>query len=174
MEAREHADTLTRLDPDKKHIDALKDWTGASVPWLEELYNVTAHFDMRDGFHLTEFKGDPRTQQLVRAGNTKIKDKYAGVMTLLGEALPKDEPSIKGLATAVTDPIHQAGTEVIKNGPGTGTNAKKEVKQFALKVNVIGQPSTKYSLVFTPPAVEQRPNFGQVPAELDLDDEGGE
>ncbi|HYT95301.1 MAG TPA: hypothetical protein VEL76_41670 [Gemmataceae bacterium] len=142
-----------RLDPDKKHIDALKDWTGAAVPWLDELYEVTAKFEWRDGFHLTEFNASARQQGLNRgplaAAKNKAPDKFAGLLTLIGEARPPDERLFDRLTGKLNDPMHFAKLDNTVNAQGTGSfNAKKEVRRATMKVDVVGQPSSRYTTLF--------------------------
>ncbi len=152
--------SLKALQPDSKHIQALKEWTGAAVPWLDELYEVTARFPSREGFRVTELYGAPRPQSLQqgqRGNASKVKEKYNGLLTLNGETRPIDEREVEGLKAALNDAQHRTVEISIQGGGGVGAT-KKDIRVFKLKTDVAGQPSNKYTTRFDPPRQVKRPS----------------
>ena len=157
---------LLALAPEAKHIEALKDWNGKRVAWLDELYDVTAHFPYREGFRLTEFTGMPRQQLAGRPGQAKTKneEKYAGQLALFGETKPKpsEEDHVYDLKRRLSDPHHRALVEWTR----VGGNAKKNTKTFLIRVDVAHQEPKGYTTGFIPPpaAAPKRknaaPDFG--------------
>jgi hypothetical protein len=142
---------LRNLEPDAKHILALREWTNDSVSWLDELYEVTARFDYREGFRLTSFKGDIKPPPLAVFGKPKPKEKYIGQLVLSGEVPASEDRLVDHLKEALKDATHSS--DLKSHGNPTGNvAAKKNTKTFTLNVGVVPQPSVGYVNRFDPPA----------------------
>jgi hypothetical protein len=161
-----HDSELQALAPDAKHIDALKDWSGATVSWRNELYDVTARFDSRKGFRLTEFSGTVKQQPSGLAGHAKAPEKkFTSELTLHGEVRPGDEGYAERLKAALTDTHHRAGVQF--KTPVAGDSAKKDTKTFTVRMEIAPQPARDYTGTMSlpgppPPAPKKKsqgPNF---------------
>jgi Tfp pilus assembly PilM family ATPase len=144
---------LVFLGPDAKHIQAIKEWNAAGVTWLDALYDVTARFDWRQGFHLTEFNAGvipPPPQRGPTAPKTKMK--YVGQYTLFGQVRAADESSVRGLKAALSDPNHRPELEQLKNTTKIG------IKTFQIKTEVTHLEPKQYTTKLTPPTTPSRVN----------------
>jgi hypothetical protein len=151
---------LVTLGPDAKHIQAIKEWDAAGVPWLEEMYEVTARFGWREGFHLVELSGGAKQQGLRRGPNApKEKVKYVGQYSLVGEVRPADESAVYNLRTALNDAYHRAQLLDLRNPA-----AKKNVKAFRIETEVSHLQSKQYTTHFDPPPPPIRVSQKQQPA----------
>jgi Tfp pilus assembly PilM family ATPase len=153
---------LLALTPDAKHIEALKEWDGKRVSWLNELYDVTAHFPYREGFRLTEFTGLPRQQMARGPGQAKAKneEKYTGQLSLFGELRPNEERSVDELNRQLTDAKHRSMLDWIR----ASGNTKSNNKTFLIRVDVAHQEPKSYTSRFTPPPQSAAPSGGRRPA----------
>src|SRR5262249_54826106 len=78
QEQRKLDEFLTQLQPDAMHIKALSDWDKAAMPWLDELYELTALFPFRYGLRVTQFNATP----LAAAKNAKTD--FVATLTVSG------------------------------------------------------------------------------------------
>jgi hypothetical protein len=164
---------LSNLGPDAKHIEALKEWTATNVSWLDELYDLTARFPWREGFRLTDLSGGEKPQAQAAFVKTKVKDKYAGRMVLNGEVPVSEDRLVDDLKTALADPGHRPGQLSLASDTGAQAAKKgKSHKTFGLPVDVVSQPSFRYTTRFVPPTPPQMPRQPNPFAGLGEDEEG--
>ena len=81
-DAREAKDKKEKLlksfEQDGLDIDALEEWQQGSIPWIDEVYDVTARFPFDPpGFHLTRMDGN-----IVPRRNPKEKERYQARIAL--------------------------------------------------------------------------------------------
>jgi Tfp pilus assembly PilM family ATPase len=164
---------LSNLAPDAKHIQALKDWTATNVSWLDVLYDVTGKFPWREGFRLTEFQGGEKPQAQAVFAKTKVKDQYAGRMVLSGEVPVSDERLVDSLKTQLSDANHRPGQLSLNADTSSqASKTKKDRKLFGLPVDVVSQPSVRYTTRFTAPAPPKTPRQPSAFRGFDEDEEG--
>jgi Tfp pilus assembly PilM family ATPase len=153
---------LANLGPDAKHIEALKDWTATNVSWLDVIYDVTGHFPWREGFRLTDFSGGEKPAQTQHVfAKTKAKDLYAGRMVLSGELPTSEERLVDNLKNVLASDRHYLSRQLELTVDTGAQAAKKNRKTFRLPVDVVAQPSSRYTSRFvppTPPQIPRQPN----------------
>jgi Tfp pilus assembly PilM family ATPase len=139
---------LRLLAPDAKHIEALKEWNDVNIPWLDELYDLSARFPHREGMRVTQLQGSTVTS---RTG--KDKNKTNIVMTISGIVLKEDEQLVRGLMDSInTDPHTRASMKALKSGV-TGAVGRKPTEEFTLKVDISKQSPSQYTARLVPPEV---------------------
>src|SRR5690606_34856552 len=54
--------TLKQMEPIGAKVAELNEWQDSALPWLEEIYNLTAHFPYEVGFKTTQVNVTPLNQ----------------------------------------------------------------------------------------------------------------
>jgi hypothetical protein len=130
---------------DRADIDALKEWEAGTIPWLDELYDLTARFPYEQGFRINHFVvgAAPAAKKL----GAKDKDKEvpaAAVVKLVGVNPPALDPMVQQLRDAIGRDGHLKATiENIKKGGA--------VHEFTIRVEVAKQSPSDYTTVLVVP-----------------------
>src|SRR5262249_38902425 len=98
----------------------------------------------------------------------------AGALTLIAEAKPVNERVFDRFTARLNDSVHFAQHKNTVTGQGTGTNAKTDVRRATIQVDVVGQPSSRYTTQFVAvPSAKAMRQFVP-PAQNEVPDEGDE
>ncbi len=131
---------LKNFAQDRADIDGIKEWDNANVPWLNEIYDLSARFPQHEGFRVNQMMASVTA----RKGS---KDPYAGRIVLNG-VMPDGQSSVVGqLTDAMGHDKHvRAVAERVKG------------KEFHVRIDIAKQPADQYALkLVPPPARPQRP-----------------
>src|SRR5207248_6797575 len=75
---------LKKLDEDSGDVAALKEWDQTTVPWLDELYDLSARMDFRENFRLTRLNMSPAPKRVEAPGKKATGPAYSGLITVTG------------------------------------------------------------------------------------------
>jgi Tfp pilus assembly PilM family ATPase len=145
--------TLRAMAPDAKHYEALKDWNDTAIPWLDELYDLAAHFPYREGMRVTQVAAGT----YAAAGRTaKDKDKASVRMMVHGVVYRDDDKRIQDLVDAINGDTHTRATvAAVKSGGPMAPGTKKASEEFTLRIDITKQPAQKYTTLLVPPAIRE-------------------
>lgn len=153
---------LQGLAQDGRDLQALKEWEQLRVPWLDELYDLTARFPHQIGLRVTRLNLEP----IARSTNAKkTEDKYVARMSLGGLVSREDDH----LLTKLVDSIN-------RDGHCRATLERIKPPEFTLKVDLSRQPPAHYLTKLVPPPrrVEQpKPPPTEEPFDLGDSFQGG-
>jgi hypothetical protein len=143
---------LVLLDPDVKQAEVLREWNDTAIPWLDELYDLTAHFPYKEGMRVTRLNTTTVTSK------TKSKEKTTVRMEITGVVLPADQSLVQELvATINQDPHTPASPPQLASGALGGPDGKQPAGTFKFKVDVHKQPAAQYTTnLWVPPAAAAR------------------
>lgn len=99
---------LVRINEDAARIDALADWHGRSVVWLDELYDLTQRVPDHSAMRVTNLTAD-LTAATTKVGKDKAKDKCAGKIVLRGVSSDKSGVVDNLVAQMVRDGSYRVG-----------------------------------------------------------------
>jgi Tfp pilus assembly PilM family ATPase len=151
---------LRELQPDKKNLDALKEWHKTALPVIDELYDLTARFPYKNGLLVTKLEIAPVAVK--GAKDAAAKSIYTMHMTVTGVVSRDDSILLEGLVDAINqDPYCRAGppTKKIVAGAG-GPDGEKAHQEFVMQVDIAPRPQEKYVARLVPPAPFFTPGKG--------------
>jgi hypothetical protein len=125
---------------ERAEADAYRDWEQSTVPWLDEMYEVTYHFPFKQGFRVNQFVASS-------TGSKKTaKDGYIGKIALIGISPEgSDKDTVYKLQSALTSDGHfRPGIDYVKTKKNVGTD-------FQMKIDVARQEVAKYTTKFVAP-----------------------
>lgn len=124
--------------PIKEKLAELKEWESSALPWLEEIYTLTAHFPYEPGFRVTQLSIAPLASR-------NSKETYTMRMNVRG-VVPRDKAFlVQELVDAInTDKHCRAALESLK-GQDTGAAAKTPVQEYVVRVDLTRQAFAKYT-----------------------------
>lgn len=140
--------------PVKEKVAALKEWDASAVPWLEELYNLTAHFPYEVGFRATQVNAAPLNQGGKDA---------AGMRLTVEGVVPRDKTFlVQELVDALnTEKHYRAAIESLR-AQDAGGDEKTPVQEWVVRVDVTRQPLEHYTArVRLPEWLQQGPGPGR-------------
>jgi hypothetical protein len=156
----EHDELITRrqnldnqrqmLEDDANRFEALNEWWRGNIPWLDEMYNLTALLPDRDlnTFRIMEIHGE-----LLPASRDK-NEKAVAQMTLKVMATDANGP-LEGLVQRLKqDPQHY---EPLVKSADQPLSEPPFSRQVTLPIKVVKQAPEKYEARFEPPAAPQLP-----------------
>jgi hypothetical protein len=133
---------LKRLQEDVAEVAALKEWEQTSVRWLDELYDLAARMDQKEGFRLTRVAMNlthrPDTGGVAKKGP---KDPHIGNMELKG-VVPVDEDARYGLLRKLTSRFEADKHVKVRQGAQKTVEATKE---FTLNLDLLHQSHPDYA-----------------------------
>ncbi len=128
---------------DRADIDALKEWEQGAIPWLDELYDLTARFPYEKGFHINHFSVEPVTAK------KGAKDVPAARVRITGVAPITQDALVRQLRDAINRDGHlKAVVENIKGGTAA--------HEFTIRIDVTRQAPGRYETVLVVPAEAMR------------------
>jgi Tfp pilus assembly PilM family ATPase len=137
-EARNHRQAvLAKLEEDGSEVAELKNWDATTIPWIEELYDVSRRMDFRENFHLNKLTMGPAPKRGDAKKGQPTGPSYAGQITMAGVAPLKQEFLISNLANRLGFDKHLNSVR----GPATKSGEEEE---FSFTVNVLKQPPNAY------------------------------
>jgi hypothetical protein len=112
---------------ERAELDAYKDWEGSTVPWLDELWDLSARYPYKMGFRVNQFAA-------TSTGSKKAtKEGFIGEITLNGITPKVGDTGVYELQSAMSrDPHLRSG---IKSFKGT---------TYSMKIDVARQDVKKY------------------------------
>jgi len=139
---------------ERAELDAFKDWEQSTIPWLDELYDLTARYPYKTGFRVNQFAASA-------TGSKKAaKEGFVGEITLNGITPLKQDKYVLELQTAMSrDPHLRPDLKGFKHGVADIA--------YSMKIEVAKQEAKKYD---TRLVVPPRPKDD---AELDAEEGGG-
>ena len=122
---------LEKVGQERADLDAYREWEQTTIPWLDEMYDLSARFPYEVGFRVNQFAAATGSKK-------NSKDSFVGRITLNGVA-PKDKQIfVHQLLTSMDgDPHLRASTDRIKTGVA-GT------LEFPMRIDIAKQPASKY------------------------------
>jgi Tfp pilus assembly PilM family ATPase len=152
-------DKLKRFSQESADVNYLKDWKGASISWLDELYDLTARFPNQEGFRIVSIAASPIKKN-------SAKDKFVASVNITGMVQPKDVGKVNELVNEINK---TAGLKaVVGNSATNAGTANNKQGTFSIRVDLVRQPLDKYTLKIP------RGKGPIVPAEDDPGNEGNE
>jgi Tfp pilus assembly PilM family ATPase len=143
---------------DRADIDGLKDWDQSAIPWLDELYDLTARFPYEKGFRINHVAIDPVVTKKKDAKDTKVAPKdvkdtkdpkdakdakdanVVAKITITGVSPSKEKDFlVQNLQAAMRSDSHLRPT-IVKFPAGVN-------HEFVIRVDVLKQPATKYETI---------------------------
>jgi Tfp pilus assembly PilM family ATPase len=139
-------------------LDKIDGWANSDQPWIDEFYNLTAHFPWEQGLKATQFSVVP-----VPSGS-----KFHAQMRLRGFAqqdlLMKRPNLLKEIVEALnSDPHYQAS--VGEEKPVTAKTKEETGRTFEIKIDMLKQAPDAFDMVLEvpQPAVQPARPFGKFP-----------
>lgn len=151
-EKQDVEDDLKRYAQDRVDIEGLKEWDQFAIPWLDELYDLTARFPYEKGFRINHISIDqvnPKAKAPGAAGkdakDTKLsKDAIVARVKITGVSPSKDKDYlVQQLQATIRADSHLKPT-IVKFPAGV-------VHEFVIQIDVLKQPASKYETVLQLP-----------------------
>jgi hypothetical protein len=142
---------------DRIDIDALKEWDQATLPWLDELYDLTARFPYEKGFRINHLVFEPVSLAKKSAKDAKDgKDMpIVGRMRIVGINTPDMDQRVQQLRDAMA-----AGRDGHLKATVENTKKVGAVHEFTIRVEIAKQAASKYDTVLVlPPEAEKAAAF---------------
>lgn len=141
-----HKAVLAKNAQERADLDAYKEWEQTTVPWLDELYDLTARYPFKEGFRVNQLQAE--TSGTAVAGAKKGKDAGGVGRINLSGIYPRDADAdyVNLLYSALQRDAHlRPGL-----GPSTGSAAGIAYK---MKIDIKKQDASKYNTqLIVPPA----------------------
>jgi Tfp pilus assembly PilM family ATPase len=147
--------TLTRLQPDAKHLEVLKDWNVTAVSWLDEIYDLAARFPKKPGMKVTKVEVVP----VVARSN---KEKPPARLLITGLYYPKDKGYLDDFVQRVNTDRKWCTASLLRINDATNQEQQKGLPQqeFRIQVDVRQRPTTAYSARLELPPPQQKKKAG--------------
>ena len=127
-------DTLKALAQEKADIEGVKDWDATTIPWIDELYDLSARFPYHQGFRVNHLS----TEVTAKKGS---KDPHVARIRIAG-VTPAGQETL----------VHQLIGSVARDSHVRGALEKFKGQDFHLKIDVAKQPRDRYAEVLVAPA----------------------
>jgi Tfp pilus assembly PilM family ATPase len=125
---------MVQIEEDAKRIEALEEWAGGEIVWLDELYDLTDRFPNTDTIRLTHLTGSPLA--------TAEKEKHVARLTLKGVTTDNFQPVDDLIAQFARDGYPVDPKHVNSN---TEHDKQQFSKQFTTRADLQRQPPGKYT-----------------------------
>ncbi|MBI3410659.1 MAG: hypothetical protein HY040_20170 [Planctomycetes bacterium] len=102
---------LKALGQDRVDIDALKEWEQASIPWLDEFYDLSERFPHKVGLRVNQVLANPTAKK-----NTKDRNVGRIVLQVVGD--PKDDALLYDFVGSLNRDPHLRAAMVHTKGEG--------------------------------------------------------
>jgi hypothetical protein len=135
------------MEPEIKYMEALRDWRDGAIPWLDELYDLTARSPENEpGFRISQISIQPLN--VVKSAQSALKaDKDAKPQPTARISIQCTVPNKKDyLIFKLKDKINRDPHcwAEIKNGKVTGTTADQKL-ECTLQIDITRQLPTQYT-----------------------------
>jgi hypothetical protein len=122
---------LSQYAQERADLDAYREWEQTSIPWLDEMYDLTSRYPYHQGFRINQLNA---TTTGAKKGS---KDGFVGAINLRGQALKGEGKYVYELQSSMARDAHLR--------PGIGP-LQKDGTEFAMKIEVAKQDAKKYDL----------------------------
>ena len=132
---------LKAIAPDRADLEAYKEWERTTVPWLDELYDLTARHPFEEGFHVKKFDA----RYIAKKKDAKDNKEYpVGRIDLVGVTPEGKERYVKELHASIRpDPHVLAAINGVRQVAGE--------KEYKMLIDVSKQATDKYVTQFAAP-----------------------
>ena len=115
---------------DRANLEAYKEWEQTSIPWLDEIYDLTARYPNEVGFRVNQFVATTSAKK-------NAKDGFVGHISLIGITPSGKESYVHQLNTSMSRDSHvRASVDRIKGIPAG--------LEYQMKIDMTKQPAGKY------------------------------
>ena len=135
---------LTDNMQERAELESYKEWEQSTIPWLDEIYDLTARYPYEVGFRVNQLTANLNPPPITKKG-AKDQLYYPGTITL-AVAAPK-ESFVNAFQQALTRDGHLAAKQTGVRA-GQGPTAPKI---YNLKIDVAKQTTEKYLTRLTVP-----------------------
>lgn len=156
---------------ERADLDAYKEWEQTTVPWLDELYDLSARFPFEQGFRVNQFSAQTVSTKKTGKDGKDAKDAYIGTINL-----SLYTPSGKGEYMAQLQQAMSSSDGHVRSSYSNlrilpGANAPQEYK---MKIDISKQPAAKYETVLRvpPPLFNAGPPVPEVKEPDAVEDDG--
>jgi hypothetical protein len=132
--------TLELYAQERADLDAYRDWEQGNVPWLDEMYDLTARYPFEMDFRINQFTA---TSTGIKKGS---KDPYVGNILVTGVTPPGKYQLVNEFFLAMSRDTHLR--------PDLG---RAKEPNFAVKIEVAKQDAKKYTTVLKVPPRPKAP-----------------
>ena len=135
---------LTTFAQERADLDAYKDWEQSTVPWLDEMYDLTARYPYKPGFRVNQLAAS------TTGSKKSSKDGFVGNIRLSGITPTGKDNYVYDLQASMARDAHvRPGIDNIKKGT-----------DFSMKIDVAKQDVKKYDTVLrVPPRPKAEPEM---------------
>jgi hypothetical protein len=145
---------IKMLAQDRADIDGLKEWDQTRIPWLDELYDLTARFPYEKGFRINHMSVEPvalkKPTKETKESKDAAKNPIVAKVIITGVSPSKEKDALVQQLREVIgmdsghEPKHLQAT--IVKFPGGATH------EFTIRIDVMKQPLSKYdTFLLLPP-----------------------
>jgi hypothetical protein len=148
-EKQEGESVLSMNGQELADVDAYREWEQTTVPWLDELYDLSARNPYKEKLRINQLHAT--TVASVKKGT--VKDRAIGKISIRGVD-PSDPKGDKNYLFLMLDPLKRDPHLTVTN---TQTTLKDKLNEFSFDINVYKQEAKRYTtqLVVPPRPVAQ-------------------
>lgn len=138
MALEQAENSVKRVQPESKQIAALSDWQKSALPIIDELYDLTARFPFRVGFHLEDLS-------IAALPNANPKEPHSVRIMLTGN-VPKGEVQlVQQLIDTINRDKHcRAALVSLREATAEGDDTKT-MERFSIRVDVGPQAMSQFT-----------------------------
>jgi hypothetical protein len=144
---QELEDAMKERAQERADLEAYLDWQRTTVPWLDEMYDLTARFPWEKEFRVNQFRATAAGASFAKKGAKDANARsFIGKFELNGIYPEKNDRPLTSLTNMMTSDKHLQPK--IDRNHGS--------KEFGLKIDVAKQPPGAYSshLTVPPPLIK--------------------
>ena len=132
---------------DRAVLDFLKKWKQESIPWIDELYDLSVRIPHKDGYYLTKMDGKVMEGKVPQAGEKDRgeKDRFAANVILAGIEPKERHKFTEQFLEAMSDPHLQPQLDSVSG------------QEFTLKIKLAPQPAKSYTTRLSKQASDGEP-----------------
>jgi hypothetical protein len=137
---------------ERADLDAYKEWEQTTIPWLDELYDLTARYPYKEGFRINNLSATTIGSSSAKKNS---KDGAVGTIALNGIA-----PGKKGF-----EDVHELFSSMARDahvratiGDIGASRSDKTPQTFTMKIDIFKQAANRYDthLVVPPPLIAKK------------------
>lgn len=141
VEKMNFEEELRKNSQERAELDAYKEWEQTTVPWLDEMYDLTARYPDAIGFRVTQLSAT------TNPAGKKGKGGYVGNIKFTGVAPAGKESLVFALQKNLADDKHiRAENKYVKPGTGARTNI-----DYQMTIDIAKQDANKYDTILELP-----------------------
>jgi Tfp pilus assembly PilM family ATPase len=148
---------LKDLDPEIQYLAALKEFNDGAIPWLDEIYDLTARMPYEKGFRIKQVTGNPTSSKTA-------KGHYGARMEITGVVDGSKKKKVEDLVVAINNDSNCKCLPVRWQEKEESKGSSSVVAEFKLEVLIAHRAASQYIARLVLPKT-------QVATKLDLDDD---